>query len=346
MQKCAKGSPRLRSPQSFVGRMRSALGCSLGAVLLLALPARADGPGLPSGVHAFHPRPWVPVTARLEYTREASTQGVCPSETAFRDTGMSAFLGYDPFRADGKGVPIGLVRLVVGRFPLGFTSSYELFDMAGVLVNRNKFRVRGTDRWACRTAVDLAGSEIRAVFTIHSLDLGEQAEPDAPAEAKPPEPAKVSVPVEAPPYIPPTAPAPRPRVRDEGGLYLGADIDLNAGIAPIGSAGGSVWAGWRFRQPAVSVEVGLRGTESLGAAQMLFPRATGYVPYRWTYVSAVAVASVHRGPLFFGPLIDAGSLTAHTDDPRSGLGSQRSPGRRHRLAGRCRGTACRWSQRS
>ena len=102
-------------------------------------------------------------------------------------------------------------------------------------------------------------------------------------------------------------------------MYLGADVDLNAGVAPIGSAGGDVWAGFRFREPAVSVEVGLRGLGSLAAAQTLYPGSSVYVPYRWAYVSGVAAVVVHRGPLFVGPLLEVGGLTQHTDDPRSEL---------------------------
>ncbi len=301
-------SPRLSSPAL--------------ALLLLARAGHAQEappPPLPPGVQLHHPPAWVAVSATLEYAIEPGSQALCPDEAEFRSSEMAARLGYDPFDPGKKGVPVGRVRVVLGRYAQGFTSSYELFDTSGTRVSRNRFKAPGTDRLACRDAASSAGADLRWAFTSRSLKLADEAEArTAAAIAEPPKPARLpATPALPPPAEPPVSqarpPPPSAPASKEGGIHVGADAVFNPLVAPIGSAGGGLWVAFRLREPAVSIEADVRGLGSLGSADVSFPGRSLVVPCRWRFVTGVFAATVSRGPFFIGPLIEGGVSSASTD---------------------------------
>ena len=251
---------------------------------------------------------------RLEYAGAPT----CISAESFRHLVAARMRGHDPFTAEA---PYRIIVKLHRRGPAYFVGTVaEVDDATGE--GDPPRELHAAD---CTEMVESLAGVIKLWLTPivrrqpPASKPPEVAVPVAvPPVPKPPEPP---TPQELPPPdpVPVAKPPPRRLPRDVAGLYVGGDVLFNPILAPIGSAGASLWVALRLRQPAMSIELGLRGLGSLGAAQTLAPAQRIYVPYHWTYVSGVVAATAHRGPVFFGPVFEVGRLTSGTDASSSGL---------------------------
>jgi hypothetical protein len=259
-----------------------------------------------------NPHPWRiadeygHVVMRLRYTPPKG----CPNEDAMEGAVSIAVPEWHPFAPDAPWILVVDVR----RRPQGWEGTAELHDAA---TDRLEWNASMPPRRSCKEVLlDLA--EVLAIY-IDSAPGGPMKAPAPAAPASPAPPPEPAPPPAPPPPEPAPAPvvakpAPPPPPKRNVGFVVGVDADFNPLLAPTGLAGGSAWVALRLRDPALSFEAGLRGMGSVAAGQVQTP-LFGYVPVRWTYVGGVLAGALHRGPLFAGPLLEVGSLTARSTDP-------------------------------
>lgn len=289
------------------------------AVLVLAVgTARAqDGAAPPeqggaAAPEIFYPAPRVSLSVELEYTASPRARK-CPGEEMIRAL-VASRLGYDPFSPRPRAVPSGRLHLTLDREPGQFVITSEYVRADGKVDAKDTFREPDRGPLSCESAFTTAAVSLAVYFSIRERALAKELlakaakEPAAPA-APPPEPP-APAPAPAPPAIP-AAPVPAPAAPKRNvAIHGGVDGVFNPLVTPSVSLGFAPWAGVRFREPAISIELGMRAMWSVKATV-----ASNYVPYRWTYASGVLAATVHKSFFFGGPIFEAGTLTASTDHP-------------------------------
>lgn len=261
--------------------MRPAL-LSVPAILLaLAAPARAqtvDPPAPPEP-----PPPPAHVAVRLSF----KTVPGCPVERAFRAE-VASWVGYDPFTPDG----VDLITIWFERAGPGFASGFTLTTPAYTSGVHREVEA------SCTGLYRTMG--IGVGLTIAPSDGPLPPAPvvvlaEAPKEAAP---VAASAPVST--VVVPAAPPAKRNV----GFHAGLDAAFNPVAAPSVSFGFAPSVGVRFREPSISIDLGLRAMWSVRATVVSNGDAN-----RWTYASGVLAASIHKGFFFAGPLLEAGTLS-------------------------------------
>ena len=251
---------------------------SVPAILLaLAAPARAQTVDPPAP-----PAPPAHAAVRLSF----KTVPGCPVERAFRAE-VASWVGYDPFTPDG----VDLITIWFERAGPGFASGFTLTTPTYTSGVHREVEA------SCTGLYRTMG--IGVGLTIAPSDGPLPAAPVAAVQEAPKEPAPVPAPAPPPVVVPPAPP-----VKRNLGIHAGADAMFNPVAAPSVSFGFAPSVGVRFREPAISIDLGLRALWTARATV-----ASDGEAYRWTYASGVLAASIHKSFFFAGPLLEAGTLS-------------------------------------